>query len=63
MDGDGIIKYPDNDVYEGKFENNKKNGWGKLIEYNDKGEIVNSFEGNWLNDEPDETSITNPELS
>lgn len=57
------MSWPNNVVYEGKIENNMMNGWGKLIEYNENGEIINSQEGNWINNDPDEHSITNPNLS
>jgi hypothetical protein len=60
----------DGSVYEGNFENDKREGWGKLMSVNEDEDIndeqgtniIETYEGSWHNDMPDETSIANPYL-
>jgi hypothetical protein len=60
--GEGTQTLANGDIYIGKHVNNKREGWGKFIEKDENGNVVNTFEGSWLNDNPDKTSIANPEL-
>jgi hypothetical protein len=60
--GEGTQTFSNGDIYIGKHVNNKREGWGKLIEKDENGNIVNTYEGSWLNNNPDNTSIANPEL-
>lgn len=42
----GIFEYLNGAIYDGYWKDNKKNGWGKLIE--DGGDTV--FSGTWVDD-------------
>lgn len=44
-DGKVRIQYDNNELYEGEFSNNKKNGYGKFTWNNEA-----TYEGSWLND-------------
>ena len=60
--GNGKMTFANGNIYEGGIENNMRQGWGKFIEKDGNGNIVNTYEGSWLNDNPDKTSIAYPEL-
>lgn len=51
MHGFGTYRYAEGDVYQGDWRDDKRHGKGTVVYVGLKGEIIEKFDGDWVNGE------------